>query len=72
MKLLDVKTGNAVDIDSDTVLIVQNGVNRGDGFPLTEIIEPCDKWPDGLLKSKSTGEGWQQYVPSVFGLRILK
>jgi len=69
-KLIDIETGNTVDVNSETILIIQHGVNRGDKFQLVEIVEPCEQWPTGLLKSKPAGIGWQQYYPHVFGLRI--
>ena len=70
-KLISTVTGKEVVLDpANKELLIKNGVLAGHSFKVGEIIYPSEEFPDGLIKSKLTGMGWQQLIPSVFDLRI--
>jgi len=70
-KIIDIHTGEELILSSDNrVLIIKQGVNKGDAFEVNEIVHPSETYPEGLFKSRRIGLGWQQLLPSVFDLRM--
>ena len=70
-QLLNINTGEEVKLNENSELLIQRGVHTGTWFKVAEVIYPCTRWPEGLIKSPKVGMTWQQLLPSVFDVYIV-
>lgn len=68
MKLINDNNGSVMIVGKKYPLV--KGKNKGKSVKISEIIEPCDAKPNGLIITDREGvstQSWQQYFPDVLG-----
>lgn len=76
MTLIHLETGTMVRFELGHPiygsLTFRKGVKPKGQAHVKEIIEPCEQWPEGLIKvGREEDAGWSEYLPSVFNVRIV-
>lgn len=72
MKLVDLDTGEELKPDRNGNIYYTNPITlKRESFKFGALVAPCEKEPEGLVKSRMEGIGWVQYYPSVFNARIV-
>jgi len=76
MRLINKETKVEIQVENKVFYHKGTAMEKRTSTTVCEIIQPCEQWPDGLVKVglQKTGDvpSWQQYYPHVFNLEFVE